>query len=45
MVFLPTCQVDDFDSYKVYIKEGFVFVERYAGKELFTIRKYLIKTD
>jgi hypothetical protein len=38
-----TCQVGEFESYKVYIKDNWVVVERYSGKELFAIRKYLIK--
>ena len=37
-----TCQVDEVESYKVCVKDGFVFVECFIGRDLFSLRKYLI---
>ncbi len=40
-----TCKINDFDSYKIYIEDKWIVVDRYAGDELFARRKYLISID
>ena len=36
------CQMDDFETYKVYIQEGWIVIDGYTGGQMFTKRKYLI---